>query len=190
MNPSPTDADPLAALERAHTDFVTELATFPLDELAQQPPQNAHAPAETPYFWLRRMTHEIAVHRADAELALREPVTTVSPDLATDGITEMLELFLRYASHENPERYADLLTDPDERWLLLTAGAGRWRITVTQAGVETAVTNDGDDAPATVSGEPTALLLWLYNRGRDVTMSGDHALITRMRDLLDRAMSG
>lgn len=190
MNASATEADPLAALDHAHTDFLTELATRPLDELARRPPQNAHTPAETAYFWLRRMTHEIAVHRADVELALREPVTTLPPDLATDGITEMLEMFLRYASHENPARYADLLTDPDGRWLLLTAGEGRWRITLTPTGVETAMTNDGGDAPATVAGEPTALLLWLYNRGSDITTTGDHALLTRTRDLLDRAMTG
>lgn len=188
LRPGSTEADPLAALAHAHTDFVAELETRPLDELAQQPPHNAYTPAETAYFWLRRMTHEIAVHRADAELALHESVTAVPADLAADGITEMLELFLRYGSRENPDRYADLLSDWADRWLLLSAGGGRWQIRVTPGGVDTATTQD-TDAPAAVHGEPTALLMWLYNRGDDVTMTGDPALATRTRELLDRAMS-
>jgi uncharacterized protein (TIGR03083 family) len=41
-------------------------------------------------FWSRRMTHETAVHRADAELALgRDP--SFSPQLAGDGVNEFLE---------------------------------------------------------------------------------------------------
>jgi uncharacterized protein (TIGR03083 family) len=40
-------------------------------------------------FWARRMAHETAVHRADAELAAgREPV--IAADLAADGIDEWL----------------------------------------------------------------------------------------------------
>jgi uncharacterized protein (TIGR03083 family) len=40
-------------------------------------------------FWARRMAHETAVHRADAELAAgREPV--IAPDLAADGLDEWL----------------------------------------------------------------------------------------------------
>jgi uncharacterized protein (TIGR03083 family) len=189
LEPSTTEADPLVTLERAHADLVAELRTRPLDELAGQPPANAYTPAETAYFWLRRMTHEVAVHRADAELVQHEPVTAVPRDLAVDGITEMLELFLRYGSHENPSRYTDLLTDWGTKRLLLTTGDSRWQIRVTPAGVDTTMAADTDDASATVHGEPTALLMWLYNRGDDITMSGDLELTTRTRALLDRAVS-
>ncbi|MDQ3885713.1 MAG: maleylpyruvate isomerase family mycothiol-dependent enzyme [Actinomycetota bacterium] len=41
-------------------------------------------------FWLRRMVHETAVHRADAELALGGTVMR-EPDLAADAVTEWLE---------------------------------------------------------------------------------------------------
>jgi uncharacterized protein (TIGR03083 family) len=188
LRPDPTETDPLGAVERAYAEFVAELRMRPLDELAEQSPENAYAPAETAYFWLRRMTHEIAVHRADAELASHESVTTVPPDLAADGITEMLEVFLRYETHAYTEQYADLLTDWGDDWLLLTAGEGRWRIKVTPAGVDTAPV-ECTGAPATVHGEPTALLMWLYHRGRDVTVTGDPELIGRTRGLLDRATS-
>lgn len=189
LRPDTREADPLTALGRAHTDLVAVLGTRPLDELAEQPPRNAHTPAETAYFWLRRMTHEIAVHRVDAELALGEPVTAVPPDLAVDGITEALEIFLRYASHENPDRYADLLADWGGGWLLLGAGPGRWRVTATAAGADTATVENPGDAPSAVHAEPAALLMWLYHRGDDVVLTGDPEPADRTHDLLRRAMS-
>jgi uncharacterized protein (TIGR03083 family) len=42
-------------------------------------------------FWARRMAHETAVHRADAELALGREFG-LEPDLAADAISEWLEL--------------------------------------------------------------------------------------------------
>jgi uncharacterized protein (TIGR03083 family) len=189
LRPDPPVADPLAALRQAHADLVAELVTRPLDELAGQPPPNAHTPAENAYFWLRRMTHEIAVHRVDAELALGEPVTAVPPDLAVDGITEVLEMFLRYASHVNPGKFADLLTDWGDTWLLLSAGDGRWRVTVTPTGVDTAVIGETDGAAATVRGEPAAVMLWLYGRGDGVTSTGAAELVDRTRAVLRRALS-
>jgi uncharacterized protein (TIGR03083 family) len=47
------------------------------------------AEEQTAGFWARRMTHETAVHRADAELALGRPVE-MAADLAADGISEWL----------------------------------------------------------------------------------------------------
>jgi uncharacterized protein (TIGR03083 family) len=47
---------------------------------------NAQRPAS---FWARRMAHETAVHRADAEFAVgRDP--QIAPDVAADGIDEWL----------------------------------------------------------------------------------------------------
>ncbi len=42
-------------------------------------------------FWARRMAHETAVHRADAELALGREFA-LEPDLAADAISELLSL--------------------------------------------------------------------------------------------------
>ena len=42
-------------------------------------------------FWLRRMCHETAVHRADAAIALDAPYE-VAPDVAADAISEWLSL--------------------------------------------------------------------------------------------------
>ena len=42
-------------------------------------------------FWLRRLTHETVVHRADAALTTGRPYE-LAADLAADGVTESLEL--------------------------------------------------------------------------------------------------
>lgn len=47
--------------------------------------------AQPAAWWLRRLTHEVTVHHADALLALGRPVT-VEPDLAADAICEWLDL--------------------------------------------------------------------------------------------------
>jgi uncharacterized protein (TIGR03083 family) len=43
-------------------------------------------------FWRRRQVHETAIHRVDAELAAGQPVTPFAPELAADGIAELLTL--------------------------------------------------------------------------------------------------
>ncbi|MER8232540.1 maleylpyruvate isomerase family mycothiol-dependent enzyme [Streptomyces sp. NPDC101490] len=51
-------------------------------------------PAPSPLaFWARRQAHETAVHRADAESALPGGPGPVAPDLAADGVDELLRAF-------------------------------------------------------------------------------------------------
>ncbi|MEC4019059.1 maleylpyruvate isomerase family mycothiol-dependent enzyme [Streptomyces sp. H27-D2] len=48
-------------------------------------------PAPSPLaFWARRQAHETAIHRVDAEAALRTSLTPVTADFASDGIDELL----------------------------------------------------------------------------------------------------
>ncbi|HEY3608242.1 MAG TPA: maleylpyruvate isomerase family mycothiol-dependent enzyme [Pseudonocardiaceae bacterium] len=49
-------------------------------------------------FWLRRITHETVVHRADAAIAVGRDFT-VAPDLAVDGITEQFEILPAIATY-------------------------------------------------------------------------------------------
>jgi uncharacterized protein (TIGR03083 family) len=64
-----------------------------LDTLESADPAGAvwtwYPPDQTVSFWIRRMAHETAIHRADAELA-RGPVTPIDPDIAADGVDEVL----------------------------------------------------------------------------------------------------
>ncbi len=45
-------------------------------------------------FWQRRMAHEIAVHRWDAENAVGA-AAPIAPDLAADGVSEMIDVHLQ-----------------------------------------------------------------------------------------------
>jgi len=48
-----------------------------------------HSADQTAGFWYRRMAHETAVHRADIESAAA-PISPWAPDLAADGVEELL----------------------------------------------------------------------------------------------------
>lgn len=51
-------------------------------------------------FWLRRLTHETVVHRADAAITVGREYT-VAPDLAADAITEYFEILSALAKYRH-----------------------------------------------------------------------------------------
>ena len=121
---------------------------------------------QTAGFWRRRMAQETAMHRADVELAFGTP-TPIDPELAVDGIDELLELMLA----------GDWTGDeaPDLTGVVAVATTGRaWTITMTADQVSL---EESGDPVATVSGEASPLLLWLYGRAADdvVDLTGDPA---------------
>jgi uncharacterized protein (TIGR03083 family) len=88
-------------------------------------------------FWARRVTHETAVHRADAELALGRAFT-VSPQLAADGISE---LFTLLSSEYLEARFAEPpIADGTRMHLHATENelgkAGEWLVHGTPSGFE------------------------------------------------------
>ncbi|HEX5121230.1 MAG TPA: maleylpyruvate isomerase family mycothiol-dependent enzyme [Pseudonocardiaceae bacterium] len=169
--------EPIAALRCCHTAFVDEVATY-------GPGGPAGATAR---FWLRRMTYETAVHRVDVERAIGLPVGPIEPDLAVDGVAEALSVFLYQETHSWREEYQSDLTEWGDRSLLVVAGTAGWRVAVRPEGVEVG-SADAGDADAVVRGEPVAVLLWLYDRGDDVLVEGDRALVAQVRRLLGTAM--
>lgn len=162
----PPDHDPPAALDQAYTALA---AAF-----AEQPD----------HFWIRRMAQEAAIHRFDAELALGAPLTPFPEDFAVDAIGEMLDVFLRRETHNWPQDYTADLTEWGTLWLRIAD----WRIDVHLLGVDVTPV-DADDPAASVHGQPGAVLLWLYNRGGDVSVSGDLQRITQVKRLLTTAMN-
>jgi uncharacterized protein (TIGR03083 family) len=90
-----------------------------------------HAP-ETPAFspypgfdttvgdWTRRMAHETAIHRLDAESALDEvPPTRFSPGFANDGVDE----FLTYLTPRLGKKADVRVTTPERAWTIGAPGA-------------------------------------------------------------------
>ncbi|MFN2496884.1 MAG: maleylpyruvate isomerase family mycothiol-dependent enzyme [Pseudonocardiaceae bacterium] len=88
-------------------------------------------------FWARRMAHETAVHRADAELAQNRPFT-LEPDLAADVISEWLGFVCSAKALQVRPELAELRGDGQILHLHSTdAGlgeAGEWIVRRTPSG--------------------------------------------------------
>lgn len=119
-------------------------------------------------FWARRQLHETAIHRVDAELA-SGTVTEIPTDHAVDGIDELLTGFLpRRTSRLRPEAtttFAIAPTDADAAWL----------VTADPDGARTERT--AGDADLVLRGPAASLYTLLWNRGGDVDVEGDRALL-------------
>lgn len=101
-------------------------------------------------FFPRRVAQETAVHRWDAAGG------TVDPDLAVDGVDELLEIFA-------PRIPADRLTGATGSiHLHATDVAGEWLVHLTDAGIRFERGHAKGDVA--VRGAASDLLLWSWNR--------------------------
>lgn len=133
-------------------------------------------------FWLRRMTHETLVHRADAQLAAgADPEPVITAEVAADAIDEWLMLL------------AGGLGGADERAKALPAGAGlhihatddglggrgEWMIRHAAGGLT--VESGHGKGDAALTGPAASLLLVLMRRrplsDPAVTVYGDSAVV-------------
>jgi uncharacterized protein (TIGR03083 family) len=139
-------------------------------------------------FWARRMAHETAVHRADAELAAGR-VPELAPDLAADAIDEWLGFMsgLFSPAEDGADPRIDAL--PPGRSLhvhatdaaVAGAGAGEWTIRSEQSGIT--VGRGHGKADVAVRGPAARLLLVLVRRlppaDPAVEVIGDAAVLDR-----------
>lgn len=179
--PQESGQDLTAALDAAYAALTEQFASHtPTD-----PAATWYEPDQSVGFWIRRMAQETVIHRADAELAGARPLSPIPGDLAIDGIDEMLKLFTCYGSTRWREGFGDLLDAPDERPISVVTGQAAWAVKATRQGVEATGPSRPAAAAAAVSGDPGALLLWLWNRAGDgaVRCSGDPALLAQFRAL-------
>jgi len=113
-------------------------------------------------WWIRRRLHEVAVHRADAALALGSDFT-LEPDVAADGITEWLE---RVAIQAGSDGAALPLEEGNTMHLHATdpglGEAGEWTVGVSDSGI-TWSHEHGKGAVA-LRGGATELLLAMVRR--------------------------
>ncbi len=128
---------------------------------------------QTVGWWIRRLTHETAMHRWDLENALGSP-TPFNAALAVDGINEIFDLFTsaRFdsaafgASGETIHLHA---TDID----------GEWLATFTSEGVSCERTHAKGDVAARASASDLLLALWSRKDHGDLEVFGDASLIER-----------
>jgi uncharacterized protein (TIGR03083 family) len=139
----------------------------------------------------RRMAHETAVHRVDAELAIGTEAPAIDADLATDGVLEIGEVFLASIVHE---------LDREQRAALHLGGTillrahdvpGTGVRFVADGATDTFLGSPaerGESADCLVTGSASDLALFLWDRadvadGGRFTVSGDAGLLERWRAL-------
>lgn len=170
----PTDRDPLAWFDDAHRRLLDVLrSTDPAT-----PAYTWWPPDQTVGFWVRRMAQETAVHRVDVQSAVGA-ATPVDPELATDGVDEVLTLMLAGDWSDQP-------TDIGAGRRVEVATGGRsWVVSLQPELVEVEPAGDAE-ADAGVSGEPSDVLLWLWGRGGEdtVTFTGERAAARALRERL------
>lgn len=129
------------------------------------------APGEAT-FWARRMAHESAVHRFDAQAAhgVRQPIDT---ELASDGIDELVDVIApRVYSRDSvvgPTGIVTLHASDNDAWHLQLQPDGLSRVEVVK------------DPDVSVSGTSSALLLAAYGRipWSSLDVTGDTDLLLR-----------
>jgi uncharacterized protein (TIGR03083 family) len=175
--PLPAGVDPVVAWTDAFTGLLATLDAVDPD----LPAYNWAPQAKKASFWHRRMAHETAVHRWDAQMAggLSEPI---EPKLASDGVTEVLDSWLPAGRRSGPANRAGMIalhaTDVDQIWYVRLRGAG-----VALLDTDTLLDSDDHHERATASGPASDLVLALFGRVAFDTLlvSGDTGLLEGLR---------
>ena len=160
------DEDLIAWYLQTNDNLVHSLETAPADLEAW-----TFLPAPTPLaMWARRQAHETAVHRFDAESALRDG-SRFDRAFASDGVDELVTGITTRRRLDVPVQRPQTMmlhaTDTDDRWLVTLASD--------------AVTTVRKDGPADVivAADASDLYLNMWNRIEDsaVSVSGDHEVL-------------
>ena len=134
-------------------------------------------------FWARRMTHELAIHRADATLAAGLPYE-IDPEVAADAIDEWLGI-VEYIQRTQPHEAAAELRGPGRSIHLHATDTGpelnaEWVVELTETGV---VWRRGHEkATVALRGPLTDVLLGFYRR---LPLEGGQLEVLGDRELLD-----
>ncbi len=123
----------------------------------------------------RRAAHETAIHRLDADSAVKDLKTLVfGTEFAADGIDEFLGTLLPAITARRPPMVAGTI-------LYHAADAGRiWqlRLDVGKPVVTTEPTDSGVDADLTVVGTADAVYRSVWGRPSTAVVTGDRSILT------------
>ncbi len=181
----PPDSDLIAWFRDGLDEMLALLAAHdPAEPIATWLPED-----QTVGFWYRRMACETVVHRIDAELA-HGVVTPVDPDLAADGIDEILTVMMTGYPEWADFRALDHTvrvetTDTGHSWTLQSGFfSGTSPNTGTTYGDEPTYVLTEDATPDTVvAGEAEDIFLFLWGRRPDdgLAVAGDAADLEKLR---------
>jgi uncharacterized protein (TIGR03083 family) len=133
--------------------------------------------ARTAAFWHRRMAHETAIHRWDAQLATALP-EPIEAKLAADTVAEVLDTMLPAGHRRRPADATGVVhltaTDLGQDWTLRLRGQG-----IALLDTDTLLDDDAHPARATAAGSASDLALALWGRiAFDVLdTAGDESLL-------------
>lgn len=121
-------------------------------------------------FYLRRMAHELEIHRFDVEVAFGEPAP-FDADMAVDGIDEVYEVLLPFSARrwERPLPAGSL-------HLHRTDGPGEWFVTGADGTVAMSHEHAKGDAAVRASASDLYRLVWNRGTGPSVEVLGDAAI--------------
>jgi uncharacterized protein (TIGR03083 family) len=125
-------------------------------------------------FWARRQAHETAIHRVDAESPMGT-ITPVTPEVAADGIDEVLIGFVgRRGGRLRADPPVSLGFEP-------TDADGAWRVEMGPDGSR--VVREPGAAGTTVRGPASDLFLLVWNRRDDegLEVTGDRRALDLWR---------
>ena len=179
------DQAPAAGDEQVVSWFANELAQIDafLDALDPDVPTWNWAPqTKKAAFWHRRMAHETAVHRWDAQFSTRLPEPLESK-LAADTVDEALDTFLpagRRRPHADVSGVVQLIaSDVGHEWYVRMRGDGIIAL------LDTGTLLDDDAHPARAAAIGTAsdlaLAIWGRISFEVLDTAGDEALLEALR---------
>jgi uncharacterized protein (TIGR03083 family) len=154
------------------TELVATLRTTPPDAPAWHMSPAAPKIAAS---WARRQAHELVVHRMDLEVAAGAPQALVDPELAADGVDELLAVIVPRWAHTEPLASADVTAE-----VTATDTGDTWSVTVRQ-GVVSVQRERSVTADARLSGTAVSLLLHLWGRPATVLVEGNPAAESVLR---------
>lgn len=159
-SPPPRGTEPVDYLDDALGELVEALKSCDPDT----PVWNWSQDPDVAAFWARRMAHESAVHRYDAQRAhgLAQPVDA---DLAHDGLDELVDVLLpRILTRDEPAL-------PAATYAFTATDEGTWSVRLGPEGVQRL--DVAKDPDVTARGTASALLLATYGRVRWTSLEVD-----------------
>jgi uncharacterized protein (TIGR03083 family) len=149
----------------------------------QMPAWNWAPQSKQAAFWHRRMAHETAVHRWDAQTAIGH-VEPIEAKLAADGVSEVLDTLLPAGRRRGPIDRSGVVrlaaTDASSEWFVRLRGEG-----VALLDTDTWLDHDDHHARARARGTASDLVLALFGR-----VPFDVLEITGETDLLESLRTG
>jgi uncharacterized protein (TIGR03083 family) len=133
---------------------------------------------QTVGFWARRMAHETAIHRVDAELAAGAPLSPHDGALALDGVDEVLGVFLA-----SDDVLQDESCDVGAGGSVLVEAGGRgWLVELPDGGHRMRAVSEPVESDVRVGGAASDAYRALWNRPTEdgVVRHGDPDVLARL----------